>query len=94
MENVRELLRLGADQHIVAEDHHCDRLLGIRGTPEDMARLAGHLEVAEFLREWVRSRAIGIPGEAKKAAEDWKHEDGEMLGVADAGKGSMINGAR
>ncbi|KAH6640520.1 ankyrin repeat-containing domain protein [Chaetomium tenue] len=41
MENVRALLELGADWGVVARDLHYERLVGVGGTPEEMARGEG-----------------------------------------------------
>ncbi|KAH6843062.1 ankyrin repeat-containing domain protein [Chaetomium sp. MPI-CAGE-AT-0009] len=44
MENVKALLELGADTAAVADDLHYEKLLGIKGTAEEMARGEGGVE--------------------------------------------------
>ncbi|KAK3381357.1 ankyrin repeat-containing domain protein [Podospora didyma] len=51
LQNAKVLVGLGAELDFVAEDHHFVKLLGIRGTAEQFALGAGHVEVAEWLRE-------------------------------------------
>ncbi|KAK3905050.1 ankyrin repeat-containing domain protein [Staphylotrichum tortipilum] len=75
MPNVRVLLEFGADTRIVAEDVHFENLVGVGGTPEELARSQGHFEVAEFIREWERSHPKGEGG-----GRDGERKGGEGRG--------------
>ena len=79
MENVRALLELGADVRVVARDLHYERLVGVGGTAEEMARGEGFGEVADFIGGWERERLKGGLDDGGKA-------DGDG-GVVDASEG-------
>ncbi|KAK3941624.1 ankyrin repeat-containing domain protein [Diplogelasinospora grovesii] len=51
--NVQTLLLMGADPKAYADNHHFIKMLDITGTPEQLARLAGHDDVADCIAEWI-----------------------------------------
>ena len=82
MANVKVLLEMGADRGFVTSNWHDGKLLGIGGTPEEMARIGGHWEVAEFIKGWVGGedgKGEGGKGEDGKG-EGGKGEDGKDEG--------------
>jgi ankyrin repeat protein len=80
--NVRTLLELGADPRAVTTNIHYDRLVGVKGTPEEIARGEGYWEVADFIREWESTHPTGgVKGEGVKADGGVEHGQGG-LGIA------------
>ncbi|KAK4154351.1 ankyrin repeat-containing domain protein [Chaetomidium leptoderma] len=80
MGNVKQLLQLGADTRLVAEDFHYEKLVGLRGTAEELARAQGHWEVAEFIKE-------------REAARKGRREGGRGKGEGETGEGGKPQGS-
>ena len=57
--NVRVLLELGVDTRVVTTNLHFEKMVGVKGTAEEIARGEGHWEVAECIKEWESTHPRG-----------------------------------
>ena len=57
--NVKVLLELGVDTSVVTTNLHFEKMVGVKGTAEEIARGEGHWEVAECIKEWESTHPRG-----------------------------------
>ena len=67
--NVKVLLELGVDTRVVTTDLHFEKMIGVKGTAEEIARGEGHWEVAECIKEWEATHPMGGWKASEGAAE-------------------------